>query len=185
MPRKYLRQELEIRAGEKEIYVYNKHGDFIRTHKRSYTPKDWGIIPSDMPSEYKDYGYWTVPYFQQKASAVGPSTRALIDAVIQKYAYPVQSFRSCFGILRYAEKYSPEALERCCKDAVLAGKSNYSYICNTISTYHKEPLQSPAPHSEGDKDVSAAISGTYKDDDSKYSLKNLLKRQEREVGYEE
>ena len=44
MPRKYLRQELEIRAGEKEIYVYNKHGDFIRTHKRSYTPKDWVII---------------------------------------------------------------------------------------------------------------------------------------------
>ena len=62
MPRKYLRQELEIRAGEKEIYVYNKHGDFIRTHKRSYTPKDWVIIPSDMPAEYKDYGYWTVPY---------------------------------------------------------------------------------------------------------------------------
>ena len=54
MPRKYLRQELEIRAGEKEIYVYNKHGDFIRTHKRSYTPKDWVIIPSDMPAEYKD-----------------------------------------------------------------------------------------------------------------------------------
>lgn len=40
MPRKYLRQELEIRAGEKEIYVYNKQGDHIRTHKRSYTPKD-------------------------------------------------------------------------------------------------------------------------------------------------
>ena len=61
MPRKYLRQELEIRAGEKEIYVYNKHGDLIRTHKRSYTPRDWVIIPSDMPAEYKDYGYWTVP----------------------------------------------------------------------------------------------------------------------------
>ena len=80
---------------EKEIYVYNKHGDFIRTHKRSYTPKDWGIIPSDMPAEYKDYGYWTVPYFQQKASDIGPSTRTLIAAAIQKYAYPVQPFRSC------------------------------------------------------------------------------------------
>lgn len=73
MPRKYLRQELEIRAGEKEIYVYNKHGDLIRTHKRSYTPKDWMIIPSDMPAEYKDYGYWNVPYFQQKASAIVPA----------------------------------------------------------------------------------------------------------------
>lgn len=36
-----------------------------------------------------------------------------IDRVIQKYAYLVQSFQSCFGILRYAEKFSPEALERC------------------------------------------------------------------------
>ena len=185
MPRKYLRQELEIRAGEKEIYVYNKHGDLIRTHKRSYTPKDWVIIPSDMPAEYKDYGYWTVPYFQQKASAVGPSTRALIDAVIRKYAYPVQSFRSCFGILHYAEKYSSEALERCCKDAVLAGKCNYSYICNTISTYHKEPVQNATPQSKPKEETAMAVSGTYKDDDSKYSLKNLLKRQETEGGYEE
>ena len=39
MPRKYLRQELEIRAGENEIFVYNKNSDLIRTHKRSYTPK--------------------------------------------------------------------------------------------------------------------------------------------------
>ena len=179
------RAPFAIRAGEKEIYVYNKHGDLIRTHQRSYTPKDWVIIPSDMPAEYKDYGYWTVPYFQQKASAVGPSTRALIDAVIRKYAYPVQSFRSCFGILRYAEKYSPEALERCCKDAVLAGKCSYSYICNTISTYHKEPSQSTTPQSKSSKDAATAVSGTYKDDDSKYSLKNLLKRQETEGGYEE
>lgn len=84
MPRQYLRQELEIQAGEKEIYVYNKHGGLIQTHKRSYMPKDWMIILSDMPAEYKDYGYWTMPYFQQKAFAVSSSTRTLIDAVIPK-----------------------------------------------------------------------------------------------------
>ena len=185
MPRKYLRQELEIRAGEKEIYVYNKHGDLIRTHKRSYTPKDWVIIPTDMPAEYKDYGYWNVPYFQQKASAIGPGTRALIDAVIRKYAYPVQAFRSCFGILQYAEKYSPEALERCCKDAVLAGKCSYSYICNTVSAYHREPLPVPAPQDKRGEAAAAPVSGMYKDDDNKYSLRNLLKRQETEAGNEE
>ena len=109
----------------------------------------------------------------------------LTSLINRKYAYPVQSFRSCFGILRYAEKYSPEALERCCKDAVLAGKCSYSYICNTISTYHKEPSQSTTPQSKSSKDAATAVSGTYKDDDSKYSLKNLLKRQETEGGYEE
>ena len=45
MPRKYLRQKLEILADEKEMYVYNKHGNLIQTHKRSYKLKDWGIIP--------------------------------------------------------------------------------------------------------------------------------------------
>ena len=185
MPRKYLRQELEIRAGEKEIFVYNKQGDHIRTHKRSYTPKDWVIIPSDMPSEYKDYGYWNVPYFQQKASIIGPSTRAVIDAVIQKYSYPVQAFRSCFGILSYAEKYSKAALEQCCKGAVLAGKCNYSYISNTITTYHTIAPRTASSNIKRSIQPQHAATGTYKDDDSKYSLKNLLRRQETEAGYEE
>ena len=74
---------------------------------------------------------------------------------------------------------------RCCKDAVLAGKCNYSYICNTISTYHKEPVQNATPQSKPKEEAATAVSGTYKDDDSKYSLKNLLKRQETEGGYEE
>ena len=185
MPRKYLRQEVEIRAGGKEIYVYNKQGDFIRTHKRSYTPKDWGVIPSDMPAEYKDYGYWNVPYFQHKASAIGPNTRILIDAVIQKSQYPVQSFRNCFGILRCAEKYSPEALERCCKDAVLAGKCNYSYVSNTVSTYHIEPSHQVEKFYKTSGNASGTISGRYKDDDSKYSLKSLMERQEKEVSHHE
>ena len=66
------------------VISYRRTGDGKCPGILSYTPKNWVIIPSDMPAEYKDYGYWTVPYFQQKASAIGPSTRALIDAVIQK-----------------------------------------------------------------------------------------------------
>lgn len=182
MPRKYLKKEVELRVGEKEIFVYNKNGDHIRTHKRSYTPKEWVIIPSDMPAEYGDYGYWNVPYFQQKASKIGPSTRALIDAVIKRYAYPVQAFRSCFGILRYAEKYSPEALEKCCRDAINFGKCNYSYVSNTVSTYHTETKPDATDASPENQE---AVTGRYKDDDSQYSLKNLLMRQEKEAHHED
>ena len=95
MPRKYLKKELNERAGEKKIYVYNKNGDLIRIHDRSYTPKSWVIIPSDMPKEYADYGYWNVPFFLNKVANVGPDTRRLLERVIAKFEYPVQSFRSC------------------------------------------------------------------------------------------
>lgn len=174
MPRKYLKKELEVRASETDLYVYNLKGDLIRTHKRSYTPKSWVVIPSDMPKEYRDYGYWTVPYFLHKAAAIGPQTRMLIDNVVKRFDYPVQSFRSCFGIIKLANRHGKEALERCCQDALLRGRCNYTYIANTIASYkiegsdsHKEPCEE-----------AESLTGVFKDDDSRYSLRNLLQKQE-------
>jgi len=172
MPRRYLRQELEVRAGENTIYVYNKHGDLIREHKRSYTPKSWVVIPSDMPKEYKDYGYWNVPYFLSKAGNVGPNARTVIDAVVKKFQYPVQSFRSCFGILDLARRYSPAALEWCCHDALKAGRCNYTYIANTISSYC-DPDPAPAVAKP-----TQPVTGKYADDDSRYTLEHLMQNQE-------
>ena len=178
MPRKYLKETLEIRAGASKIYVYNTKGDLVRTHERSYTPKSWVVIPSDMPKEYGDYGYWNVPYFLAKAEKIGPQTRILLQKVIERFAHPVQAFRSCFGILRLAEKYNTEALESCCKDAILHGKCNYTYVANTVSSYAgKEETRKSMP-AKRPADAKMAAEGIYKDDDDKYSLKNLLRQQE-------
>ena len=179
MPRKYLKKQLEIRAGTTKIYVYNDNGDLVRTHERSYTPKSWVVIPSDMPKEYSDYSYWNTPYFLSRAGAIGPNTRTLIQRVIEKFAYPVQSYRSCFGILRFAEKYGKEALENCCKDAVLYGKCSYNYVSNTISVYAHPGADKVDRMATSLKPVddSKVITGAYKDDDSQYSLENLLKKQ--------
>jgi hypothetical protein len=180
MPHKYLRKQLEIRAGETKIYVYNSNGDLVRTHDRSYTPKSWVVIPDDMPKEYSDYSYWNTPYFLSKAGNIGPNTRALIQRVIERFDYPVQSYRSCFGILRFAERYGKNALESCCKDALLYGKCSYNYISNTVTAYAhsgKEKIDRMA-NSLKPVDGSQVVTGTYKDDDFQYSLENLLKKQE-------
>lgn len=181
MPRKYLKSTLEIRAGAKYIYVYSVNGDLIRTHNRSYTPKSWVVIPSDMPKEYGDYGYWNATYFLSRAGKIGPNTEALIRGVIDKFAYPVQSFRSCFGILRFADKYGSSALEKCCAAAVSGGHFSYTYIANTIPAYYDKPapqiadrMSSVLKHAVPGE----VITGTYKDDDAKYSLENLLRQQE-------
>lgn len=180
MPQKYLRKTLEIRAGETKIYVYSEHGDLIRTHDRSYTPKSWVVIPSDMPKEYGDYGFWNKPYFLAKAEKIGPQTKILIQKVMEKFDYPVQSFRSCFGILRLAEKVGNPALEACCRDAVLHGKCSYTYIANTISLYAEADNRTAekAVRQLKPADTEQTVTGIYKDDDERYSLENLLKRQE-------
>ena len=153
----------------------------MRIHERSYTPKSWVVVPSDMPKEYSDYGYWNKPYFLAKAESIGPETKILIQRVIEKFDYPVQSFRSCFGILRFAEKYGNLALEECCHDAILQSKRNYTHIANTISMYAKPVAEPPVDRMSSSLkpiDKGTMVTGIYKDDDSKYSLENLLKRQE-------
>ena len=108
----------------------------IREHQRSYTPKSWVVIPSDMPKEYNDYSYWNAPYFLNKASGIGAPQqfKAVIDAVIKKFKYPVQSSRSCFGI-----QAGPALLtchiKMCCEAARKANRCNYTYISNTISAF--------------------------------------------------
>ena len=185
MPRKYLKKQLEVRAGATKLYVYNEKGDLIRTHERSYTPKSWVVIPSDMPKEYSDYGYWNAPYFLNRAAAIGPQTREAIQRVIAKFDYPVQSFRSCFGILRFAERYSKMALEECCADAVRVGKCSYNYISNTISMYAHPGETRKDEASTVDRmkstlkpmEKDAVVTGAYKDNDDDYSLENLLRKQ--------
>lgn len=99
---------------------------------------------------------------------------------MEKFPHPVQSFRSCYGILRFAEKYGKKALEACCHDAILHGKCSYTYIANTISIYAAPAAQPVDRTSRSLKPVDrdAVVTGAYKDDDDKYSLQNLLKRQE-------
>lgn len=94
MPRKYIKATLEVRASSTEVHVYNLNGDKIRTHKRSYSPHSWVVEPSDMPQKYSDYSQWSVPFFQSWASEIGPSTRAVIDAMLESVNYPVQAFRN-------------------------------------------------------------------------------------------
>ncbi|MDM8120867.1 hypothetical protein QUV58_08620 [Succinatimonas hippei] len=132
-----------------------------------------------MPAEYGDYGYWNVPYFQHKDSRIGPNTQTLIFGVVKKFNHPVQSFRSCFGILKLADRYSPQALENCCRDAVIFGKFSYTYIANTIASYHTDTPTQLKSQVNKTKNV-LPITGTYKDDDSGYTLLNLIKRQEEE-----
>ena len=57
---------------------------------------------------------------------------------------------------------------------------NYTYIANTISMYAEPATEPPVDRMSSTLKPAAknaVVTGIYKDDDSKYSLENLLKRQ--------
>ncbi len=64
---------------------------------------------------------------------VGPGTVEVIKRLLKSRSLEVQTYRLCLGVLNYARKYSPQALEECCRQAVDKDRVSYTYIRNTIA----------------------------------------------------
>ncbi len=178
MPRSYIKQQLEVRASSTEVYVYSLKGDLLRQYKRSHMRGDWVIHPNDLPKHITGYEKWSVPFFQNWASNVGPNTRLVIDAMLERVPHPTQAFRRCMGVLGYAKRKGNAVLEACCANAVREEKCNYNYIKNTIADYEEAAVSLPALE---EPIAQTVLPGFYKADETRYSIDAILARQAEEV----
>jgi len=62
------------------------------------------------------------------AKRIGQETAAVITALLDGRAHPQQAFRSCLGVLRLADKYTPVRLEAACRYGLTVGAIRYKSI---------------------------------------------------------
>ena len=63
---------------------------------------------------------------------VGPNTVDAIRRILASRKLEVQTYRMCLGVLGFTKKYSRQALEECCKQALSLNKVTYTFIKNSI-----------------------------------------------------
>ena len=49
---------------------------------------------------------------------VGSNTQVAVQAILSDYKVEQQGYKSCMGLLKLADKYTPERLENACKRAL-------------------------------------------------------------------
>ncbi len=129
----YKHQKVSIRATPLKVRIYTLKGAFIEEHKRATRKNEWVTNPEDLPVGYNNYRDWSADFFINKAMTVGPWTVEVIKRLLKSRSLEVQTYRLCLGVLNYARKYSPQALEECCRQAVDKDRVSYTYIRNTIA----------------------------------------------------
>lgn len=179
VPKKFVKQQVEVRASSSTLKIYTLAGTFICQWKRSYVRGQWSTNPDHLPQKYKEYLQWSVPGFQRWAAQIGLHTRMVIDQQFETVQFPAQAFRRCQGILSFAKRYSPTALESCCQEAVLRGSCSYTYIKNTIVTFFEPEKEVKETPCISDTNEPQKI---YKSNDSQFSLMTLLTQQEASDG---
>ncbi|HAT9492444.1 TPA: IS21 family transposase, partial [Legionella pneumophila subsp. pneumophila] len=85
-------------------------------------------LAEHMPSNHKVYAEWTPERIRRWALKTGDDTVRFIDCMIEARAFPEQAFRSCMGLMRLAQRFGADRLERACGIALDAGMTRYQQV---------------------------------------------------------
>ena len=108
VPCRFAREELEVRLTARTVEVFRK-GERIAAHLRSSGNHKHTTRPDHMPSSHRRFADWTIERIRREASAIGASTAALCDLILENRPHPEQGFRACLGIVRLRKVLRPRA----------------------------------------------------------------------------
>lgn len=95
-----------------------------------------------MPQDHQKYLEWNGDRFRRWADSIGINTSKVVDAILTSGKVEQQSYRSCMGLLKLAEKYSPAKLEAVCAKALTFSSSpSYKSIKNLLVALKDNPEQ--------------------------------------------
>jgi hypothetical protein len=100
-----------------------------------------------MPEEHKAVYGWNSERFLSWAEKVGPNTRELVKTILESREYPVQTYRSCMGIMRLCKQYPDEIIEKASREALDKQTCSYKYfsilvkqVATTLSQENPEKI---------------------------------------------
>jgi hypothetical protein len=87
-----------------------------------------------MPEDHQKYLEWIGDRFRKWAERIGINMYTAVNAILTSKGVEQQTYRSCMGLLKLAEKYSDEKLEAACKKALTYTASlSYKSIKNILA----------------------------------------------------
>lgn len=133
VPYQYIKNKVDVRITESTIEIFHNN-ERIASHPRLYgRPGMYSTIENHMPENHKRFLEWDGARFRKWASTIGSNTEETINAILASRQIEQQSYRSCIGLLKLADKYSVSKLEKACKQVLLFTRSpSYKSIKNVL-----------------------------------------------------
>lgn len=135
VPYGYIKKKVDVRVTDTTIEIFYNH-DRIASHRRlKGRPGQYSTITGHMPEDHQRYLEWNGDRFRKWAERIGINTYTAVNAILTSKRVEQQTYRSCMGLLRLAERYSEELLEAACRRALSYTSSpSYKSIKNILVT---------------------------------------------------
>ena len=135
VPFEYIKRKVDVRVTDKVIEIFYNHNR-IASHPRLHGRKgQYQTIVEHMPEDHQKYLEWNGDRFRQWAKQIGTNTYKVVDAILTSKSVEQQTYRSCMGLLKLADRHSVEALElSCAKALTYTATPSYKSIKNILTT---------------------------------------------------
>jgi hypothetical protein len=123
VPYEYIKHKVDVRLTANMVEVFY-NGNRIASHKRLYGYcGQYSTTVEHMPEKHRQYTQWNAERFIRWASDIGPFTQQAVSnrrfaAIIASRKVEQQSYKTCIALLKLADSYSTDRLERACEKAL-------------------------------------------------------------------
>lgn len=133
VPFRYVHKKVDVRicGGIIEVFFQKER---IATHQRLFGKRhQYATLPEHMPPNHQMYSLWDGKRFLRWAAKVGPAAQQVIQKRLASYQVEEQAYKSYIALLKLADKYTPERLEKACALALEKDHApRYSYISSIL-----------------------------------------------------
>jgi len=127
VPHQLVREQVDVRLTSTAVEVLHG-GRRVAAHLRGHKKGGFTTAPAHRPKAHQRYLEWTPSRIIRWAAATGPRTAELVERILESKPHPEQGYRSCLGLLRLGQTYSPARLEAACDRALRIGGISYRSV---------------------------------------------------------
>ena len=127
VPYNLVHEVVEIRSTPTTVEILHK-GTRVASHLRSRGRGQAVTNHEHRPKSHQAHLEWTPSRMVHWAETIGPNTERLFERIMSDKPHPEMGYRGCLGIIRLANKYTPQRVEAAAERALLTGACRYKSV---------------------------------------------------------
>ena len=144
VPHRLLRKAVEVRLTATAVEILYG-GQRVALHPRSRHIGGFTTEPTHRPKAHQKHLEWTPDRLVRWGEAIGQSTGAVVQRILESKPHPEQGYRACLGLMSLAKRYTDPRVEAACFRALRSGAVSYRSVKSILEHgLDAVPLEEPA-----------------------------------------
>ena len=145
VPYQLVAQEVDAHYTATTVEIFHR-GRRVTSHVRSRVPYRATTQDQHRPKSHRAHLEWTPSRIIAWAATAGPSVGQLVEAILASKPHPEAGYRSCLGLIRLGQTYSPERLEKAAARALALQAYSYTSVKSILERgLDRQPLPEEVP----------------------------------------